>query len=104
MISHTYGRKIVKKAGEIENMNNKNMSKDDVYKKLLPFIGQSIKTEIDEVTLSSNLKIDLGFDSLSEVLLLQVIEDLFNLKIDDDEFDNFSTVGDVVDYIFNNLK
>ena len=80
------------------------MSKDDVYKKLLPFIGQSIKTEIDEVTLSSNLKIDLGFDSLSEVLLLQVIEDLFNLKIDDDEFDNFSTVGDVVDYIFNNLK
>ena len=104
MISHTYGRKIVKKADEIENMNNKNMSKDDVYKKLLPFIGQSIKTEIDEVTLSSNLKIDLGFDSLSEVLLLQVIEDLFNLKIDDDEFDNFSTVGDVVDYIFNNLK
>ena len=85
-------------------MNNKNMSKDDVYKKLLPFIGQSIKTEINEVTLSSNLKIDLGFDSLSEVLLLQVIEDLFNLKIDDDEFDNFSTVGDVVDYIFNNLK
>ena len=47
----------------------------------------------------SNLKDDLGADSLDAVEIIMDIEDEFNIQIDDSEAENIKTVGDIVKYI-----
>jgi acyl carrier protein len=42
---------------------------------------------------------DLGLDSLDMVELVVDLEDAFDTAISDEEFDRWSTVGDVIDFI-----
>ena len=56
-----------------------------------------------EVTEESSLANDLGFDSLDVVELLMSIEDEFEVEIPDEEIENIKTIGDLTDYIQNNM-
>ena len=47
----------------------------------------------------TNFKQDLRADSFELMELVMALEDEFGLKIEDDEFENFETVGDVLEYI-----
>lgn len=46
---------------------------------------------------------DLEADSLDVVELLMSIEDEFEVEIPDEEIENLKTIGDVVEYIQNNM-
>jgi len=61
--------------------------------------------DIDEDTLQNDtdLQDDLGADSLDVVDLLMSIEDEFDIEIPDEEIENIRTVGELVNYIENNM-
>ncbi len=51
------------------------------------------------ITEETSFKQDLRADSFELMELVMALEDEFGLKIEDDEFENFETVGDVLEYI-----
>ena len=46
---------------------------------------------------------DLGADSLDVVELLMTIEDEFNIEIPDEEIENIRTIGELTEYIQENM-
>ncbi len=54
---------------------------------------------IDAATDSSNLKSDLGLNSIGMLYIMITIEEKFDISFDDSHIEDFKTVGDVVDYI-----
>ena len=52
-----------------------------------------------EVTLDAELSKDLGINSLEIADLFQICEDTFGIVIDDEEVNDFVTVGDIVTYL-----
>ncbi len=61
--------------------------------------------DVDESSLQNDtdLQDDLGADSLDVVDLLMSIEDEFEIEIPDEEIENIRTVGELVNYIENNM-
>lgn len=73
----------------------------DVLEKLKEIIN-NIAPDIDttNTTKDTLLVDDLGFDSLSMMMLAMEIENTYNFQFD--EVTEFNTVGDVIDYIERN--
>ena len=57
--------------------------------------------KIDPATLSEDASLvnDIGLSSVGVLYIVIGIEELFNIRFDDVGFADFSTVGDVIDYI-----
>ena len=68
----------------------------EILGKVLPEVDMS------EVTASTKLRDDLGFDSLATMMLAMEIEDAFGFKFS--EFVKFETVNDVCIYIENHKQ
>jgi len=49
-----------------------------------------------DITLDSNIKNDLGADSLDVVEITFALEDIFNLEIEDDEMEKIETIKDII--------
>jgi len=62
-------------------------------------MAEALNVNEEEITLESNLKEDLGIDSLDAVELIMELEDTFDLKIDESEANSFVTVKNIVDFI-----
>ena len=73
-----------------------------MFDKVKDIIVHELMVEEDEVTMDSNIKDDLGADSLAIVDLAMALEDEFDVEIPDEEIENLKTIGDVVEYIQNN--
>lgn len=73
----------------------------DILEKLKEIIN-NIAPDIDvtNTTRDTLLVDDLGFDSLSMMMLAMEIENTYNFQFD--EVTEFNTVGDVIDYIERN--
>lgn len=75
-----------------------------VFEKIKKIIADQLGADEDEITMDSTFIEDLGADSLDVVELVMAIEDEFDMEIDEDEAEDISTVGDVVDYIKANCE
>ncbi|MBQ4094968.1 MAG: acyl carrier protein [Oscillospiraceae bacterium] len=62
-------------------------------------IADQLDLDKDEITMESNIVDDLGADSLDVIDILIGFEDEFDVKIPDEEVEQFKTVGDIVKYI-----
>lgn len=62
-------------------------------------IEEQLGIDVSEINEDSAFIEDLGADSLDIVELIMAFESEFDLEIDEDEVENISTVGDVVNYI-----
>lgn len=62
-------------------------------------IVEQLGVEADEVTMEASFIDDLGADSLDIVELIMALEEEFDMEIPDEEAENISTVGDVINYI-----
>ena len=80
------------------------MSSEEIFEKVKAIIIDLLQVSEDSVTLDANFIDDLGADSLDLVELIMGIEEEFNLEIPDGEADKVVTVGDVVDYIKENVE
>ncbi len=70
-----------------------------MFEKIRSIIASELMIEESEITLSSNIKDDLGADSLSLVDLVMALEDEYGLEIPDESLETVRTVEDVVKYI-----
>lgn len=62
-------------------------------------VSKKFKVDANKVTLETRLREDLNVDSLDAVELVMELEDVFDVKIQDDEAQALKTVGDIVNFI-----
>lgn len=74
-----------------------------VFEKIKTLLADQLEVDADEMSLDTKIAEDLGADSLDVVELLMSIEDEFEVEIPDEEIENLKTIGDVVEYIQNNM-
>lgn len=70
-----------------------------MFDKIRGIIAKKVGISNNEVFMSSDLYEDMGFDSLTFVELLYLIEDSLNISINDNDAMKFKTVGDIVRYL-----
>ncbi len=75
-----------------------------VLERIRKIIADQLGAAEEDITMETTFIEELGADSLDVVELVMAIEDEFDMEIDEDEAENISTVGDVVDYIKANCE
>jgi acyl carrier protein len=74
-----------------------------VLEKVKVILAEQFDVDEDSLQNDTDLQDDLGADSLDVVDLLMSIEDEFEIEIPDEEIENIRTVGELVNYIENNM-
>ena len=72
-----------------------------IYEKVVSIICDQLGLDEEDITLDSVL-MDIVDDSIDLVELVKAFEDEFNIVVPDEEFENFTTVADVVKYLEDN--
>ena len=79
------------------------MSSEEVFEKVKGIIVEQLGVADTAVTMEASFIDDLGADSLDIVELVMAIEEEFDIEIPDGDAEKVVTVGDVVDYIKENV-
>ncbi len=79
------------------------MSSEEVFEKVKKIIVNQLGVADTAVTLEASFIDDLGADSLDIVELVMALEEEFDMEIPDEDAEKVVTVGDVVDYIKENV-
>ncbi len=74
-----------------------------VFEKMKQILAEQLDADIDSITLETDIADDLGADSLDVVEMLMSIEDEFEIEIPDEKIESLKTVGQVVEYIQDNM-
>ncbi len=69
------------------------------FDKIKDIIVENLDVDADEIKLETNLKDDLGADSLDAVEIVMAVEEEFDIEIPDEEAQKIVTVKDIVDYV-----
>ena len=69
------------------------------FVKITAILAEQLDADKDAMTMDTKIADDLGADSLDLVDLLMSVEDEFGIEIPDEDVENISTIGDIVDYI-----
>lgn len=86
------------RGGELEIM-----SSEEILEKVKAIIVEQLGVTDTSVTMEASFIDDLGADSLDIVELVMAIEEEFDIEIPDSDAEKVVTVGDVVDYIKENV-
>ena len=79
------------------------MSSEEILEKVKGIIIEQLGVTDTAVTMEASFIDDLGADSLDIVELIMAIEEEFDIEIPDSDAEKVVTVGDVVDYIKENV-
>lgn len=79
------------------------MSSEEVFDKVKEIIVEQLGVAETAITPDASFIDDLGADSLDIVELIMALEEEFDLEIPDADAEKVVTVGDVVDYIKENV-
>jgi len=79
------------------------MGTEEVFEKVKAIIVEQLGVSETAVTMESSFIDDLGADSLDIVELVMALEEEFDLEIPDTDAEKVVTVGDVVEYIKENV-
>lgn len=70
--------------------------------KILEIISEECNINIYELDDDSSFIEDLGLDSIQLMELVMILEEEFEIEMDEDDITSIETIGDVIEYI-NNL-
>lgn len=79
------------------------MSSEEIFEKIKGIIIEQLGVTENTVTMEASFIDDLGADSLDIVELIMALEEEFDIEIPDGDAEKVVTVGDVVDYIKENV-
>ena len=79
------------------------MNSEDIFEKVKEIIIEQLGVSETSITTEASFIDDLGADSLDIVELVMALEEEFDLEIPDNDAEKVVTVGDVVDYIKDNI-
>ena len=80
------------------------MSSEEIFEKIKNIILEQLQVSESVVTEDASFIDDLGADSLDLVELIMALEEEFGIEIPDSDAEKVVTVGDVVNYIKENVK
>ena len=80
------------------------MSSEEVFEKVKAIIVEQLQVAENTVNEEASFIDDLGADSLDLVELIMALEEEFDIEIPDADAEKVVTVGDVVDYIKENVQ
>ncbi len=69
------------------------------FEQVREIICKQLELDESDVTMETNIKDDLGADSLDLVDLAISLEDEFEMEVPDNAIEKFETVGDIVKFI-----
>ncbi len=72
---------------------------EETFERVKSIIVDRLGVEEGEVTMDASIKDDLGADSLDIMDLVLELETEFKMEISDEQAEQISTVGDVVNFI-----
>ena len=75
--------------------------KRQVLKKVQDIVVEQLDVDVDDVTLTADIKDDLDADSLDVFEIMNELEDDLDIKLEADE--NIKTIQDVVTYVKKEL-
>ena len=79
------------------------MSSEEIFEKVKGVIVEQLGVAEGNITMKASFIDDLGADSLDIVELIMALEEEFDIEIPDTDAEKIVTVGDVVDYIKDNV-
>lgn len=79
------------------------MNTEEVFEKVKAIIVEQLGVAETSVEMDSSFIDDLGADSLDIVELVMALEEEFDMEIPDSDAEKVVTVGDVVEYIKENV-
>ncbi|MCL2859867.1 MAG: acyl carrier protein [Oscillospiraceae bacterium] len=79
------------------------MSSEEIFEKVKSIIVEQLGVAESTVTMEASFIDDLGADSLDIVELVMGLEEEFSIEIPDADAEKVVTVGDVVEYIKENV-
>ena len=82
------------------------MTREEIKNKLKEVFQMVVYNgvNVDLIDESSNIKLDLGVNSIGLIYLAVAIEKVFNIDMSNITVDTFKTVSDVIDYIAKGIK
>ncbi len=79
------------------------MSTEEIFAKVKDIIVEQLGVPETSITTEAAFVDDLGADSLDIVELVMALEEEFDIEIPDADAEKVTTVGDVVDYLKENV-
>ena len=79
------------------------MNTEEVFEKVKEIIVEQLGVAETSVTMEASFIDDLGADSLDIVELIMALEEEFDIEIPDADAEKVVSVGDVVEYIKDNV-
>lgn len=79
------------------------MSSEDIFDRVKEIIVEQLGVAEDSVKEEASFIDDLGADSLDIVELIMALEEEFDIEIPDTDAEKVVTVGDVVEYLKDNI-
>lgn len=79
------------------------MNPEEIFDKVKEIIIEQLGVAETAITSEASFIDDLGADSLDIVELIMALEEEFDLEIPDEDAEKIVTVGDVVEYIKENV-
>lgn len=71
------------------------------FEKMQQIIADVLSVDLDEITMETTFKDDLGADSLDVFQIIMAVEEEFNIEIPTEEAEKIVTVGNAVEAIRN---
>ena len=71
----------------------------EIADQILAALAEHLKRDKKTIALENTLRDDLGLDSIATIELLFKLEDVFNLRIPDEDLQGLTTVRDVIHYV-----
>jgi acyl carrier protein len=75
------------------------LSREEVFQKVASLVSKHFEVDEAGITNATDIVKDLNADSISVMEFVLELEDEFDLEISDEDAENITTVGQVVDYI-----
>ena len=79
------------------------MNTEEIFGKVKDIIVEQLGVPETSITPEAAFVDDLGADSLDIVELVMALEETFDIEIPDADAEKVATVGDVVDYLKENI-
>ncbi len=79
------------------------MSSEEIFNRVKEIIVEQLGVAEDNVNEEASFIDDLGADSLDIVELIMALEEEFDIEIPDTDAEKVVTVGDVVEYLKDNI-
>ena len=73
------------------------------FEKIRKIIAEQLHQPEENITEETSFQDDLGADSLDIFQIIMALEEEFELEISNEDAENISTVGDVVEYVKEHL-